>query len=85
MVNVKNLLKLHWKSHKNINIYYIGHVTVEDSDYVKFNSLNPLYLIVSELDEYIKEKNRSNYLVFESANENNEVLKNIINVMWFKN
>ena len=39
------------------------------------NSVNPWYLIVSEVDGYIKEKNGSKYLVFDSANENNEVLK----------
>ena len=35
-------------------------------------------MIISEIDGYIKEKNRSKYLVFDSANENNEVLKNIM-------
>ena len=38
-------------------------------------SLNPLYLIVSEADGYMKEKNGSKYLIFNSANKNNEVLK----------
>ena len=32
-------------------------------------------MIISEVDGYIKEKNGSKYLVFDSANENNEVLK----------
>ena len=34
-----------------------------------------MYLIISEVDGYIIEKNGSKYLVFYSANENNEVLK----------
>ena len=42
---------------------------------MKINSVNPLYLIISEVDRCIKEKNRSKYLVFDSASENNEVLK----------
>ena len=63
--------------YKNIDIYYFGYITVKDSDYVKINSINPLYLIISEVDGYIKEKNGSKYLVFDSANENNEVLKNM--------
>ena len=79
MINIKdcdpNLLKIDKKSYKNIDIYYIGYITVKDSDYVKINSVNPLYLIISEADGYIKEKNGSKYLVFDSANENNEVLK----------
>ena len=34
-----------------------------------------MYLIISEVDWYIKEKNGSKYLVFDSTNENNEVLR----------
>ena len=79
MINVEefdqNLLQIDEKSYKNINIYYIGYITAKDSDYIKINSRNPLYLIISEVDGYIKERNGSRYLVFYSANENNEVLK----------
>ena len=32
-------------------------------------------MIISIVDEYIKEKNRSKYLVFDSADKNKEVLK----------
>ena len=75
MINIKgfdpNLLKTDKKSYKNIDIYYIGYITVKDSYYVKINSVNPLYLIISEGDGYIKEKIGSKYLVFDSANENN--------------
>ena len=84
-INIKdfdpNLLKIDKKSYKNIDIYYIGHITIKDSDYIKVNSVNPLYLIISEVDGYIKEKNGSKYLVFDSANENNEVLKKY-NELW---
>ena len=79
MINITNfdpnLLKIDKKSYKNIDIYYIGYIPLKDSYYVKINSVNPLYLIISEADGYIKEKNGSKYLVFDSANENNEVLK----------
>ena len=34
-----------------------------------------MYLIISEAEGYITEKNGSKYLVFDSANENNEVRK----------
>ena len=74
-INIKN------QTYKNIDIYYIGYISVKDSDYVKINSVNPLYLIISEVDGYIKEKNGSKYLVFDSANENNEVLKKY-NELW---
>ena len=90
MINIKdfdpNLLKIDKKSFKNIDIYYIGYMTVKDSYYVKMNCVNPLYLIISEAEEYIKEKNGSKYLVFDSANENNEVLKKYNKLWdWIKN
>ena len=85
MINIKdfdpNLLKIGKKSYKNIDICYIGYITIKDSYYVKINSVNPLYLIISEADRYIKEKSRSKYLVFDSANENNDVLKKY-NKLW---
>ena len=40
-----------------------------------------MYLIISEAVGYIKEINGSKYLVFYSANENNEVLKKY-NELW---
>ena len=80
MINIENfdpnLLKKNKKSYKNINIYYFGYINVKDSDYVKMNSVNPLYLIISDVLGRIEETNKSKYLVFDSANENNEVLKN---------
>ena len=79
MINIKgydpNLLKIDKKLYKSINIYYTGYITVKDSYYVKINSVYFLYLIISEVDGYIKEKNGRKYLVFDSLNENNEVLK----------
>ena len=39
-------------------------------------------LILSEVDGYIKEKNGSKFLIFDSGNENNDVLKNIITLGW---
>ena len=61
MINIKNfdpnLLKIDKKSYKNIDIYYIGYITMKDSEYVKINSVNPLYLIINEVDGYIKEEN----------------------------
>ena len=60
MININdfdpNLLKIDKKSYKNIDIYYIGYITVKDSNYVKINTVNPLYLIISEVDGNIKKK-----------------------------
>ena len=38
-------------------------------------------LIIREVDGYIKDKIKSKYLVFDSANKNNEVLKKY-NELW---
>ena len=51
-----NLLKIDKKSYKNIGIYYIEYITMKNSDYVKINSVNPLYLIIGEVDGPIEEK-----------------------------
>ena len=61
MISITNfyqkLLKIDKKSHKNIDIYYIGYIIMKDSDYVNINSLNFLYLIISEVGEYLEGKN----------------------------
>ena len=78
MINIKyfhsNLLKIDKKLYKNIDIYHIGYITVKDSDYVKINSVNPLYLIMNEVDGYFKETNGSKYLTLVSTDKNKEVL-----------
>ena len=60
MINIKdfdlNLLQLDKKSYKNINTYYIGYVTMKDSDYIKVNSVNALCLILDQADGSINEK-----------------------------
>ena len=37
-----SLLKIDKKSFKNIDIYYIGYITMKDSKYVNIHSENPL-------------------------------------------
>ena len=71
-----NLLKIGKNTYKNIDIQYIGYIKIKKiDDYENICSVNPLYLIINEVDEYIEEKNRSKYLVFDSTDENKEVLK----------
>ena len=36
-------LKIDKKSNTDIDIYYIGYITMKNFDYVKINSVNPLY------------------------------------------
>ena len=71
-----NLLKIDKKSYKDIDIYYIGYITIKKiGDCENIYSVNPLYLIIGKVDGHIEEKNGSKYLVFDSADENKEVLK----------
>ena len=78
MINIKsfysNLLKIDKKLYKNIDIYYIGYITVKDSEYVKIDSENPLYLIINEVGGYFKEINGNKYLTLVSTDKNKEVL-----------
>ena len=80
MINLKNfdsnLLKIDKKHYKGINIYYIGYITIKKiDDCENIYSVNPLYLIIGKVDGHIEEKNGSKYLVFDSTDENKEVLK----------
>ena len=52
-----NLLKIDKKLYKNIDIYYIGYVTIKSfSDYNSINSVNPLYFIIDKIDGYSEEE-----------------------------
>ena len=87
MINIKNfdpnLLKIEKKLYKNIDIYYIGYITMKDSVYVKINSVNPLYVIINEVDEYIKEENWNKYLTLVSTDKNREVLTKYTE-LWYR-
>ena len=79
MINIKNfdstLLKIDKKSYKNIDIYYIGYITMKNSKYVNIHSVNPLYLTIGEINGSIEEKNGNKYLTFASTDKNKEVLE----------
>ena len=71
-----NLLKIDKKSYKDNDIYYIGYNAIKKiGDYENIYSVNLLYLIIGKVDRYIEEKNESKYLVFDSTDENKEVLE----------
>ena len=64
------LIKIDKKSHKNINIYYIGYIKIKKiDDYESIYSVNPLYLRINHVNGYIEDKNGIKYLVFDSADE----------------
>ena len=79
MINIEDfdsgLLKIDKKSFKNIDIYYIGNITIKKiDDCDNIHSVNPLYLIIGKVDGFIEEKNGSKYLVFDFTDKNKEVL-----------
>ena len=60
---------------QNILIYYIGYVTIKDLKYMKINSVNPLYLIINNVNGYFEEINKNKYLILVSTNESKEKIK----------
>ena len=75
------LLKTDKKSYKLIGIYIIGYITKKKIDDCKnIYSANPLYLLISNANRYIErssaeEKGVIKYLVFDSTDQNKELLK----------
>ena len=70
------MLKIDKKSNKNIGIYNIGYVTIKTiDDCGNINSVNPLYLRTDHANGYIEEKSVNKYLIFDSTDENKELLK----------
>ena len=70
------LLKIDKKSYKTIGIYNIGYITITKiDDCSKIYSVNHLYLLVDHASGYIEEKVVNKYLVFDSTDENKELLK----------
>ena len=64
------------ESYKDIDIYYIGYITIKkDGDCENIYGVNALHLMIGEVIDYIEENNGNRYLVFDSTDENKEVLK----------
>ena len=76
-------LKIDKNSYKNIDIYYIGYSPfIKIGDYWSNFTVNPLYLHIAHASGYIEcnsieEKNKNKYLIFDSVDENKEVLKSM--------
>ena len=70
------MLKIDKKWYKDIGIYNVGYITIKkNDDYENIYSVNPLYLIIAHASGYIEEKGVNKYLVFDSTDENKELLK----------
>ena len=57
-------------------MYNIGYTAKKKiDDCININSVNPLYLNITHWNGYIQEKGANKYLVFDSTDENKELLK----------
>ena len=79
-INLKDfnarLLKIDKKDYNEIDIYYIGYVTVKKiANCNNINIVNPLYLIINEMIGQFEEKSGNKYLVLDDVDENIEVSK----------
>ena len=51
-------------------IYYIRYITIKSiSDFENVNNVNPLYLIIAEVNGYIEENNGNKHLTFASTDK----------------
>ena len=74
--SVARLINTDKKSYKDTNIYNIAYVTKKKiGDCMNINSFNPLYLGITRVNGYIEEKGMDKYLVFDSTDENKELLE----------
>ena len=63
----------------DISIYCIEYITTKSiSDYENITSVNPLSLIINDVDGYIEENDKNKYLSFASTDNNKEVIKKYI-------
>ena len=71
-----SLLKVDKKDYREVDIQYIGYVTVKEiANCQNINSANPLYLMINEMTGHFEEKNGNKYLVLDNVDENKEVSK----------
>ena len=79
LIKLKNfdarLLKVDKKLYKNIGIYNIGYTIKKIDDCENIYSVNPLYLHVDHANGYIEGKVVNKYLIFDSTDQNKELLK----------
>ena len=73
------MLKIDIISYKDSSIYNSGYITVKKIDECeKIYNVNPLYLRINHARGYIKEKGMNKYLIFDSTDEKQVLLKNIM-------
>ena len=82
VIDIRNfhsdLLKIDKKPYKDVDIYYIGYITIKKfSDCENIHSVNPLYLIIHSATGYFKEKYGEKYLIIDLREKYEEVFSEI--------
>ena len=82
MMNIKhfhsNLLTIDKNSHEEIDIYYIGYITIKKIEgYENIHSVNTLYLIIHSDAGHFEEKNGQKYLIIDLTQKYKEVFSGI--------
>ena len=73
-----NLLKIDKKQYNNIDIYYIGYITIKKiGEWENIHSVNPLYFIIYSATGYLKKKDGEKYLILDSTEKYDEVFSGI--------
>ena len=74
-----NLLKTEKKSYEDVDISYIGYITIKKfSDCGNVHNVNPLYLIIHSVTGHFKEKNGKKYLIIDLTEKCEKVFSGII-------
>ena len=82
IINLKdfhsNLLKIDKKQCKEIDVYYIGYITIKKIGNCKnINSVNPLYLMIHSATGKFTECDGKKYLVLDSTEKYEEIFSGI--------
>ena len=73
-----NLLKIDKKPYKDVDIYYIGYITIKKfGDCENIHTMNSLYLIIYSATGYFKEKYGEKYLILDSTEKYGQVFSGI--------
>ena len=73
-----NLLKIDKKPYKDVDIWYIGYITIKNfGDCENIHSVNPLYLKIHSATGHTEEQYGEKYLIIDSTEEYEEVFSGI--------
>ena len=66
----QKIIQKYW----HLSHWYLSHHNKKIDVYENIHSVNPVYLIIGEVNGYIKKSNKNKYLAFAFTNKTKEVL-----------